>query len=69
MCLVLNWLPGKQVVLSPDWIARISWSRHQVEVSMTREAVKNSPAYAPSAPLERGYEEKLFQHYQRPGYW
>ncbi|HXV78769.1 MAG TPA: hypothetical protein VEG60_02710 [Candidatus Binatia bacterium] len=37
-------------------------------VSLTREAIKNAPEYLADA-LNREYEEKLHDHYDRPKYW
>ena len=31
-----NWWPGKQVLVSPRWIDRVSWSESKVFVSLSR---------------------------------
>ena len=54
-----KWLPGKHVLLSPDQIDHVSWEEREVYVRMTRDAVRNAPAYDPSDParsfgLDRG---------------
>jgi uncharacterized protein YrrD len=53
-----KWLPGKHVTISPSAIDHVNWEDREVDVRMTREAVKNSPEYDPSRPpsdtLERG---------------
>jgi hypothetical protein len=64
-----NWLPGKHVLLSPDWIERISWSDSTVSVTMRREQVQNSPEYDPARPVERTHESRLYDYYGRPRYW
>src|SRR5262245_39640155 len=33
-----NWWPGKKVVISPEWIKRVSWRDSRVYVDMTRDA-------------------------------
>ena len=63
-----NWLPGKKVLIAPRWIDRVSWDDSKVYVSLSREAIKNAPEYHPDA-LNREYEEKLHNHYDRPKYW
>lgn len=63
-----NWLPGKKVLISPRWIDRVSWNDSKVYVSLSREAIKNAPEYHADA-LNREYEEKLHNHYDRPKYW
>ena len=63
-----NWLPGKKVLIAPRWIDRVSWNDSKVYVSLSREAIKNAPEYHPDT-LNREYEEKLHDHYDRPKYW
>jgi stress response protein YsnF len=38
-------------------------------VNLTKEAVKNSPEYDPSMTIDRQYESRLCDHYERPQYW
>jgi sporulation protein YlmC with PRC-barrel domain len=64
-----NWLPGREVLLSPSWIADIDWPNRQVRVALTREAIKSSPTYNPNLPINREYEEVLYDYYGRPHYW
>lgn len=63
-----NWWPGKKVVVSPEWIERVSWSDSRVYVDLSREAIKSGPEFDPER-LNRDYEERLYGHYHRPGYW
>jgi hypothetical protein len=64
-----NWWPGKKVLLSPQWIERVSWGERKVFVNLTREAIKQSPEYTQELVLTRDYEAALHQHYNRQGYW
>lgn len=65
-----NWLPGgKKTVISIQWIESISWLESSVQVRLTRDQIKNSPEYDEHARIERDYEDRLHQHYGRPGYW
>ena len=64
-----NWWPGKKVLVSPQWIERVSWSESEVYVNLSREAIKQSPEYTEESLLTRDYETGLYQHYQREGYW
>ncbi|WP_373498744.1 PRC-barrel domain-containing protein [Desulfococcus sp.] len=43
-----NWLPGKKVLLSPQWIKRVEWADSSVHFNLTRESVKNSREFDPS---------------------
>ncbi len=64
-----NWLPGRKVLISPQWIDEFVWEDSQVRVNATREQIKSSPEYNPGATLDRSYEGKLHQHYGFPPYW
>jgi len=64
-----NWWPGKKVLVSPQWIERVSWKESKVFVNLSRQAIKESPEYTEEALITRDYETGLHGHYQRPGYW
>lgn len=64
-----NWWPGKKVLISPQWIERVSWDVSKVFVNLTRDAIKQSPEYPESSLLTRDYETRLHGHYNREGYW
>ncbi len=64
-----NWWPGKKVLVSPQWIERVSWSELKVFVNLTRETIKQSPEYTEESLLTRDYENALHRHYNRQGYW
>jgi hypothetical protein len=64
-----NWWPGKKVLISTQWIERISWEESKVFINLTREAVKGSPEYTEAALITRDYEEELHRHYLRERYW
>ena len=64
-----NWLPGKKVLISPQWIDRVSWDLSTVFVNLSRDAIKASPEYSEEALLNRDYETEIYKHYHRQGYW
>lgn len=64
-----NWLPGKKVLVSPQWIEKVSWNESKVFVSLQRENVRLSPEYSEESLLTRDYEIGLHQYYNRPNYW
>jgi hypothetical protein len=64
-----NWWPGKKVLVSPQWIERVSWDESKVFVNLSREAIKQSPEYTEKSLITRDYESGLHRHYQREGYW
>jgi hypothetical protein len=64
-----NWWPGKKVLISPQWIERVSWPESKVFVNLTRDEVKKSPEYTEESQLTRDYEVGLFKYYKREPYW
>jgi sporulation protein YlmC with PRC-barrel domain len=64
-----NWLPGRQVLLSPAWIEDIDWEERHVRVNLSRGQIAASPKYTPGRPIERAYEKQLHESYGRPKYW
>jgi uncharacterized protein YrrD len=64
-----NWLPGKHVLVSPEWIERIDWSETKVFASLTRHEIETSPEYDPTSLPGRAYEDALHRHYKKPSYW
>ena len=64
-----NWLPGKRVLLSTEWIRNIDWAQSTVYVEIDRREVQDSPEFNPEAPINREYEVRLYDYYGRPKYW
>jgi hypothetical protein len=60
-----GWLPGRRVVVSPDWISTVSWSQSRVFIDLTQEAVKAAPPFDPSAPWDEEYAQELHRHHGR----
>ncbi len=64
-----NWLPGKKVLLSPDWATRIDWPKQIVTFDLTQDQIQNAPEYNEYLIPSRDYEAKLHEHYTQQGYW
>jgi sporulation protein YlmC with PRC-barrel domain len=64
-----NWLPGKMVLISPEWVEKISWPDSIVSVGLSRESIKSAPEYIESRPITRDYETQLHRHYGQAPYW
>jgi hypothetical protein len=64
-----RWLPGRRVLISPDWIEHINWRRRHAVTELDRHAIEQAPAYPTELPLARDYEIVLHRHYHREGYW
>jgi len=64
-----NWLPGKKILLAPQWIESVSWDESKLTVNFLCEDIKQSPEYTEETILDRDFETSLYQHYNREGYW
>jgi PRC-barrel domain len=64
-----NWLAGRKVLISPQWISAVDWPERRVHVDLTRAAIEHSPEFDSTRPLARDYEDALHGHYGKPGYW
>lgn len=64
-----NWLPGRKVLVAPDWIESVRWADGMVSVSLSRAEIRESPQFDPTVPINREYETRLYDYYGRPVYW
>lgn len=64
-----NWLPGKLVLVSPEWIKSISFLQHEIFVSVTKDKIKDAPEYDPDQPISRALEGRLYEHHGYHAYW
>lgn len=67
-----NILPGKNVLIAPEWLQHISWNQEKIFVSKSKEEIKNAPEYREEKSdylVDRKYEEKLYNHYDEIKYW
>ena len=64
-----NWWLGHKVLIAPPWITDMNWVDGKVSVDLTRQAVKDAPAYDSGARLRREQEVRLHEHYGQVGYW
>jgi hypothetical protein len=64
-----NWWPGKKVLVSPQWISGVSWNETKARVDLPRELIKQAPEYDKHIAITRDYENRVYRHYNRPGYW
>ena len=58
-----NWLPGRKVLVSPQWIKKIDWNEEKVYVNLSQESIENSPVFDPDVQITDEYEKELFGHY------
>jgi hypothetical protein len=64
-----NWLPGRQVLISPLSVREVSPEEERVALRLTREQVEHSPELDIRGPVTREYETELVRHYGLDPYW
>jgi uncharacterized protein YrrD len=64
-----NWFPGRKVLVARNWLKSVSWKDRKVVINLTCEEIKGSPEYDEAEPVNRRYEERLYDYYGRPTYW
>ena len=64
-----NWWFGKKVLVAPQWASRVSWDERKVYIDLSRDAIKKSPEWSPTAGVNRELETRLYDYYGRPAYW
>jgi hypothetical protein len=61
-----NWLPGKHLVIPPQWIKSVDWIERVVNVGVTRDIVEAAPEYHSDLGFSPAYAAELYRHYRRP---
>lgn len=65
-----RWLPlGRKVVISPIALQAVNHEDKNLAVSMTKQALKDSPSIDEHKPVSREYEEMLFKYFGYGYYW
>ncbi|MBD3419307.1 MAG: hypothetical protein GF398_04230 [Chitinivibrionales bacterium] len=61
-----KWLPAGQILVPQHNVSSIDWLQKKVFVNMSREEIENSPEYNPDEPVNKVFEEQLYDFYGRP---
>jgi hypothetical protein len=66
-----NWLPGRQVLISPYSLVAINSDidKQQIEVDLTKKQIEDSPPIDSDQPISRQFEQDFSKHYDWPMYW
>jgi hypothetical protein len=62
-----NWWMGQHVLMAPHAVQKIEWSDRHMQLDMTRDLVKASPAWDPQKLMDQDYMKQLHGHYGWPG--
>ncbi len=64
-----NWIPGRRVLVSPDSVSEFDCAERKVQIDRYAQEIRNSPDYDPGAPVNKEFEERLYDYYGRPREW
>lgn len=56
-------LPGKRVLVSPEWVEEIRWADRTVGVGLRTDVVRSALSYSGVTELDDEYERALHEHY------
>ncbi|MGV8853039.1 MAG: PRC-barrel domain-containing protein [Devosia sp.] len=59
-----NWYEGQRVLISPRSVHDVRWTDKLVNLSVDRNAVRNSPSYDPSMTIDRTYQDAFNTYYR-----
>jgi len=59
----------KQVLIAPFWIKWIRYENKEVFVDLKKQVIRDCPGFDPNQPIQRDYEEVLYDYYGKPYYW
>ena len=58
-----NWWPGKRILVSSRSAGEIHWADKLVYLDVSRQRIKDSPAYDSSMIIDKAYDDKLLTYY------
>ena len=64
-----NWLPGRQVLISPHALSYVNKKEKTISVDLTKKQIEESPSLDSERPVSRQFEESYYGYYQFPAYW
>lgn len=64
-----NWIPGRQVLISPHALGSVLSKEQSIAVDLTKKQIEDSPSLAHDKPVSRQFEEAYYGYYGHPLYW
>lgn len=64
-----NFEADKRVLIAIEWLDRIDVARKDISINLKQDAVKFSPSFDPTLPVNRQYEEVIYDYYGKPKTW
>src|SRR5664279_1026491 len=65
----VEFLDGRQVLISPISFRQVEWSAHRFHLALTMAKIEESPSTDMDQPVSRQHEEDLNRYYGYPSYW
>lgn len=62
-------IDNKKTLIAPFWINWIRFDDQEVFIDLEKQMIQDSPAFNPYQPINREYEEILYDYHGRPYYW
>ncbi len=64
-----NWLPGRQVLISPHAMVAVIKEKQQITIDLTKKQIEDSPSLESDKPVSRQFELSYYGYYRWPEYW
>jgi hypothetical protein len=64
-----GWLGGRNVLISPMSVVHTDWQSRRLDVSLTKQQVKDSPPIDTHQPVSRQHEAAYLGYYGYSNYW
>lgn len=64
-----NWLPSRKCIIASAWIQSVSAGEEYVNADFPLKTIHSSLPFTHCATVTREYEQALYSHYNRKGYW
>ena len=64
-----NWLPGRQVLLSPYALCAVNHPEQNIAINLTRKQIEDSPSLNSDKPVSQQFEQAYYGYYGWPAYW
>jgi sporulation protein YlmC with PRC-barrel domain len=65
----VEFLDGRQVLISPISFRQAEWSTHRFHLALTMANIENCPSIDMDKPVSRQHEQDFNQYYGYPPYW
>jgi len=64
-----NWLPGRQVLISPHALLSVMSQEQSIAVDLNNKQIEDSPSLDHDKPVSRQFEATYYGYYGYPMYW